>query len=61
MVRQVDLSALPGDLTHGVIEFLPANVECEPSHFAAHFAILGFVPVVLGAGGREVDDVVTSF
>ena len=45
-------------LTHDVIVQLmgSTNVEGEPSHFAAYLSVLGFVPVIFGASGREFGD-----
>ena len=48
-------------LTHDVIVQLlgSANVEGEPSHFAAYLSVLGFVPVILGTSGGEFCDEVS--
>ena len=45
-------------LTHDVIVELlgTANVQGEPSHFAADFALTGLVTVVLGTSGGEFCD-----
>ena len=45
-------------LTHDVIVQLlsAANVQGEPSHFAADFALTGLVTVVLGTSGGEFCD-----
>ena len=48
-------------LTHDVIVQLlgSANVQGEPSHFAADFTLTGLVAVILGTSGGEFCDEVT--
>ena len=48
-------------LTHDVIVELlsTANVQGEPSHFSADFALTGLVTVILGTSGGEFCDGVT--
>ena len=41
--------------------FLPTGVEGEPAYLAFDFAVFGSVPVILGASGSKLDDVVTGF
>ena len=45
-------------LSHDVIVKLlrSTNVQGEPSHFVAHFALTGFVTIVLETGGGEFCD-----
>ena len=40
---------------------LPARVEGEPAYLAFDFALMGLVPVILGASGSEFDDVIVGF
>ena len=50
---------LPQD---GVMQLPEApHVEGEAAHLAFHFATLGLVPIILGAAGGEIHDVVVPF
>ena len=50
-------------LPQDVVIQLPGapHVEGEAAHLAFHFAVSGLVPVILGAAGGEIHDVVVPF
>ena len=50
-------------LSQDVVIELPRtpHVEGEAAHLAFHFAVSGLVPIILGAPGGEIHDVVVPF
>ena len=41
--------------------FLTTCVEGESAYLAFHFSVFGFVPIILGARGSKLDDVISRF
>ena len=41
--------------------FLTTCVEGEPAYLAFYFSVFGFVPIILGARGSKLDDVISRF
>ena len=41
--------------------FLPTCIEGEPTYLAFDFSVFGFVPIILGARGSKLNDVISCF